>query len=160
MAGENPAAFPEGAANFPAAVSLPESAQTLAGIAFRAAGKSGKNFPAASKFAGKPFQQGISMANCITASWPRKSHEKDKNPSKWRKITPKMGKKCLNSEFPRSSPHFPEFPRKWGGEEAFTQFSNFGQPQPSRVFWLLWDQNGLLNWHLLNFLHRIGWRNS
>ena len=37
--------------------SLPESAQTLAGIAFRAAGKSGNHFPAASKFAGKPFLQ-------------------------------------------------------------------------------------------------------
>ena len=56
---------PAGAANFPAAVSLPESAQTLAGIAFRAAGKSGNNFPAASKFAGKPFQQGISDRNSL-----------------------------------------------------------------------------------------------
>ena len=34
---------------------LPESAQTLAGIAFGAAGKSVKNFPAASKLAGKLF---------------------------------------------------------------------------------------------------------
>ena len=39
--------------------SLPESAQTLAGIAFRAAGKSVRNFPAASKFARKLFQQGL-----------------------------------------------------------------------------------------------------
>ena len=45
--------------------SLPESAQTLAGIAFRAAGRSGKNFPAASKFAGKPFQQGISESHSL-----------------------------------------------------------------------------------------------
>ena len=34
---------------FQQAFSLPENAQTLAGIAFRAAGKSGNNFPAASK---------------------------------------------------------------------------------------------------------------
>ena len=40
-------------------LSLPESAQTLAGIASRAARRSGKNFPAASRFAGKRFQQGI-----------------------------------------------------------------------------------------------------
>ena len=32
-------------------------AQTLEGITFRAAGKSGKTFPAASNLAGKPFQQ-------------------------------------------------------------------------------------------------------
>ena len=32
----------------------------MAGIAFRAAGKSVKNFPAAPNFAGKHFQQGIS----------------------------------------------------------------------------------------------------
>ena len=36
------------------------SAQTLARMASRAAGKSGNNFPAASKFAGHPFRQGIS----------------------------------------------------------------------------------------------------
>ena len=51
---------PEGGADFPAAIFLPENAQTLAGIAFRAAGKSVNNFPAASKFARKLFQQGIS----------------------------------------------------------------------------------------------------
>ena len=56
---------PEGGADFPAAISLPENAQTLAGIAFRAAGKSVKNFPAASKFAGKLFQQGISDSHCL-----------------------------------------------------------------------------------------------
>ena len=46
-------------------LSLPESAQTLAGIAFRAAGKSGNHFPAASKFAGNPFQQGISDSHSL-----------------------------------------------------------------------------------------------
>ena len=56
---------PAGAANFPAAVSLPESAQTLAAIALRAAGKSETHFPAASKFAGKPFQQGISDSHSL-----------------------------------------------------------------------------------------------
>ena len=45
--------------------SLPENAQTLAGIAFQAAGKSVKNFPAASKFAGKLFQQGISDSHSL-----------------------------------------------------------------------------------------------
>ena len=39
--------------------------QTFAGIAFRAAGKSGNHFPAASKFAGKPFQQGISDSHSL-----------------------------------------------------------------------------------------------
>ena len=38
----------------------------MAGIAFgSAAGKSGNNFPAASKFAGKPFQQGISDSHSL-----------------------------------------------------------------------------------------------
>ena len=60
LGGENPAAFPQARPIFQQPFSLPESAQTLAGIAFRAAGKSGNNFPAALKFfAGKPFQQGI-----------------------------------------------------------------------------------------------------
>ena len=45
--------------------SLPENAQTLAGIAFRAAGKLVKDFPATSKFAGKPFQQGISDSHSL-----------------------------------------------------------------------------------------------
>ena len=58
LEGENPAAFPQARPIFQQPFSLPESAQTLAGIAFRAVGKSGRNFPAASKFAGKPFQQG------------------------------------------------------------------------------------------------------
>ena len=56
---------PAEAANFPAAVFLAGSAQTLAGIAFRAAGKSENHFPAASKFAGKPFQQGISDSHSL-----------------------------------------------------------------------------------------------
>ena len=51
--------IPEGKADFPAKFSLPENVQTLAGIAFCAAGKSVKNFPAASKVAGELFQQGI-----------------------------------------------------------------------------------------------------
>ena len=55
----NPGAFPKAGPIFQQPFSLPESAQTLAGIASSAAGKSGKNFPAASKFAGKPFQQGL-----------------------------------------------------------------------------------------------------
>ena len=45
--------------------SLPGNAQTLAGIASRAAGKSVKNFPAESKFAGKLFQQGISDSHSL-----------------------------------------------------------------------------------------------
>ena len=39
----------------------------LAGIAFRAAGKSGNNFPAASKFAGKAFQQGFRTATAFSS---------------------------------------------------------------------------------------------
>ena len=57
MAVSEERSVPEGEAAFPAAIFLPENAQTLAGIAFCAAGKSVKNFPAASKFAGKLFQQ-------------------------------------------------------------------------------------------------------
>ena len=45
--------------------SLPESARTLAGIAFRAARKSVRTFPAASKFARKLFQQGISDSHSL-----------------------------------------------------------------------------------------------
>ena len=59
LGGENPAAFPQARPIFQQPFSLPESTQTLAGIASRAAGKSENHFPAASKFAGKPFQQGI-----------------------------------------------------------------------------------------------------
>ena len=65
LRGENPAAFPKARPIFQQPFSLPESAQTLAGIAFRAAGKSGENFPAASKFAGKPFQQGVSDSHSL-----------------------------------------------------------------------------------------------
>ena len=65
LGGENPAAFPQARPIFQQPFSLPESAQTLAGIAFRAAGKSGNRFPAASKFAGKPFQQGISDSHSL-----------------------------------------------------------------------------------------------
>ena len=56
---------PEGGADFPEAFSLPENAKTLAGMAFHAAGKSVKNLPAASKFAGKLFQQGISDSHSL-----------------------------------------------------------------------------------------------
>ena len=56
---------PEGGVDFQQPFSLPESARTLAGIAFQAAGKSGNHFPAASKFAGKPFQQGISDSHSL-----------------------------------------------------------------------------------------------
>ena len=57
---ENPGAFPKAGPIFQQPFSLPENAQTLAGIAFGAAGKSVNIFPAASKFARKCFQQGIS----------------------------------------------------------------------------------------------------
>ena len=48
---------PEGGADFPAAIFLAVSAQTLAGIAFRAARKSGKNFPAASNPEGPEIEK-------------------------------------------------------------------------------------------------------
>ena len=57
---ENPGASPKAGPMFQQPLSSPESAQTLAGIAFRAAGKLGTNFPAASTFARRPLQQGIS----------------------------------------------------------------------------------------------------
>ena len=60
-----PAAFPKALPIFQQPFSLLESALALAVIAFRAAGKSGKNFPAASKFAGKPFQQGSSDSHSL-----------------------------------------------------------------------------------------------
>ena len=45
-------------ADFPAAISLPESAQALTGIAFGAAGSSENNFSSSVEIAGKRFQQG------------------------------------------------------------------------------------------------------
>ena len=46
----------------------PERSQTLAGIAYHAAGQSGKNFPAASRFAGNPssktFWTGTAFSKC------------------------------------------------------------------------------------------------
>ena len=65
LRGENPGAFPKAGPIFQQPFSLPENAQTLAGIAFRAAGKSAKNFPAASKIAGELFQQGISDSHSL-----------------------------------------------------------------------------------------------
>ena len=65
LGGENPAAFLQARPIFQQPFSLPENAQTLAGITFRAAGKSVKKFPAASKFAGKFFQQGISDSHSL-----------------------------------------------------------------------------------------------
>ena len=65
LRGENPAVFPKARPIFQQPYSLPENAQTLAGPAFRAAGKSAKNFPAASKFAGKLFEQGISDSHSL-----------------------------------------------------------------------------------------------
>ena len=65
LRGENPAAFPQARPILQQPFSWPESAQTLAGKALRAAGKSGNHFPAASKFAGKPFQQGISDSHSL-----------------------------------------------------------------------------------------------
>ena len=59
LRGEDPGAFPKAGSIFQQPFSLLENAETLAGIAFRAAGKSVNNFPAASKFAGKLFQQGL-----------------------------------------------------------------------------------------------------
>ena len=52
-----------------AQVSLPESTQTLAVIASCAAGDSGRNLPAASTLAGKPFQQEISDSLSLLSSF-------------------------------------------------------------------------------------------
>ena len=62
LKGETPGAFPKAWPIFQQPFSLPENAQTLAGIASRAAGKSVKNFQ---KFAGKLFQQGISDSHSL-----------------------------------------------------------------------------------------------
>ena len=53
LRGEKPGAFPKARLIFQQPFSLPENAQTLAGIACCAAGKLVNNFPAVSKFAGK-----------------------------------------------------------------------------------------------------------
>ena len=63
--GENPGAFPKAGPIFQQPFFLAGNAQTLAEIAFRAARKSVKNFPAASEFAGKLFQQGISDSHSL-----------------------------------------------------------------------------------------------
>ena len=55
LGGENSAAFPKTGPIFKQPFSLPENAQTLAGIAHRAARKSENNFPAASKICLKVF---------------------------------------------------------------------------------------------------------
>ena len=65
LRGENPGAFPKARSIFQQPFSLPENAQTLAGIAFCAAGKLVSNLPAASKFAGKLFQQRISDSHSL-----------------------------------------------------------------------------------------------
>ena len=54
----------EGRADF-CSQTLLGSAQTFAAIACRAARKSGNNFPTALKFAGQPFQQGISDSHSL-----------------------------------------------------------------------------------------------
>ena len=56
LRGESPEACPKPGPIFQQPFSSLESAQTLSGIAFRAAGKSGKKLPAASTFTGRRFQ--------------------------------------------------------------------------------------------------------
>ena len=76
LRGENPGAFPKAGPILQQPFSLLESAQTLAGIAFGAAGKLAKNFPAASKFAGKLFQQGSLDSHSIlefSETWTSKT---------------------------------------------------------------------------------------
>ena len=78
----NPAALPQARPTFQQPFSLPENAQTLAGIAFRAAGKSVKHFPAVSKFAGKLFQQGTSDSHSLlefSDNWAPFFREKELN---------------------------------------------------------------------------------
>ena len=65
LRGEKPGAFPKAGPIVQQPFSLPENAQTLAGIAFGAGGKSVKSIPAAPKFAGKLFQQGISDCHSL-----------------------------------------------------------------------------------------------
>ena len=65
LGGENPGAFPKAGPIFQQPFPLPVNAQTLAGLAFGAAGKSVKNFPAASKFARKFFHKAISDSDSL-----------------------------------------------------------------------------------------------
>ena len=68
IGGKNPAAFPKVWPIFQQPFSLPENAQTLAGIAFRAAGKLVKNSPAASKFASSEFRTATAFSSFLSNS--------------------------------------------------------------------------------------------
>ena len=65
LGGENPRVFPKAGPIFQRSFPCQKSAQTLAGMACRAAGKSGKHLQAVSKFAAEPFQQGISDSHSL-----------------------------------------------------------------------------------------------
>ena len=81
LRGESAEAFPKAGPIFQQPFSLLENAQTLAGIAFRAAGKSVKNFPAASNL-------------------PENFSSKDPEPLKYKKT-------CLATNFLSDSAVFP-----------------------------------------------------
>ena len=67
LGGENPAVFPKARPIFQQPFSVPESAQTLAGIAFRAAGKSGiqqrRNLP--ENVSSKEFRTATAFSSLI-----------------------------------------------------------------------------------------------
>ena len=129
LGGENPAAFPQARPIFQQPFSLPESAQTLAGIAFRAAGKSGNHFPAALKFAGKPFQQGTSdshsllefsdLVRFIIGTGPPDPTLESASPSPlqgsiWHQNRAKSGNRYRINVEP-----MPNRPQRWGGRGGF-----------------------------------------
>ena len=72
LRGENPGAFPKAGPIFQQPFSLQENAKTLAETAFRAAGKSVKNFPTVSKFAGnfssKEFRTATAFSSFLNGS--------------------------------------------------------------------------------------------
>ena len=68
LGGKTPRAFPKAGPIFQQPFSLPESSQTLAGIEFHAAGKSGRNFSVALKFAGNPSSKKFWTATAFSDS--------------------------------------------------------------------------------------------
>ena len=98
LVGENPAAFPQARPIFQQPFSLPESAQTLAGIAFRAAGKSGNHFQQR-----RNLPENLSSREFRTAT-AFSSFLKKKNPKPRRiKSNSKVTKKRLSGS-PQSNP--------------------------------------------------------
>ena len=127
--------------------SLSKSVQTLPGIAFRAARKSGKTLPAPSECAGKPFQLGSSPKGSPERCCFRFFFVSYSFFFRFFRFLPFLSVSFLpffgsfwGSDFFRFVRSF--FFEKKGGRhrsqdpfcETPTPAGNFGQPQPSRIF--------------------------